>query len=291
MKKTIYIVCLALAFTSCEDTSNKTDDVTQENKETLNTDAASATENPNTEASAPNWMDKIADVDWIDNTASDHKLIFSKPTSKDGNITGELEEHFPGLVIICRYESNSEGALNIHLLKTIRDGVEELGSKTSSLKLQLIDEDNTLVINSPDGRKVSYKRSQNKNSQKETTTETASNNSTDKLWMDKIAAGDWKNVMNNQIVRFNKPTLQGDIIKGEMELNESGYAQVFRYERVADGTMKCNLIRFKMPGDEAFTEESGSGNGYDVTFKTELNDNGNTLILRHSNGNTYTYKQ
>lgn len=268
--KTLYLICLILAFLSCKNAShNDTSSTTETNQET---------------STEQRWMEKIAGADWIDTSAPDHKLVFGKPTIQSSVVTGSLEEHFPGLVNVCKYECISEGNINIHLLKTIRDGVEEQRSNQSSLKLQLADE-NTLNIHYPDGRTITYKRSQNNALKKEAVTE----NSSENLWMNKIQ-GDWKNVMNHQRVKFNKPAQQGDIIKGEVEMHEESFIQVFRYERTADGQMKCKLLRFKITGDKDYTEENGSGNGFDVSFKTELLDDGNNLVLHHSNGTKYTYK-
>jgi|GEM_PF-3629320 len=284
--KTLYIICLAFAVISCGDKPKESGDT---NQETQNNDSLSIAEGVNPEASAElRWMEKIADVDWIENGEPDHKLIFRKPTSQSGSLKGDLEEHFPGLVNFGKYDSNSEGVLNIQLLKTIREGVEEQRSSTANLKLSLADE-NTLVINYPDGRTLSYKRSQKSNSPKETKTGSTPEPNNATLWMNKIE-GDWKNIMNAQIVRFNKPLQQGETIKGEVEMHEESFIQVFRYERTADGQMKCKLLRFKITGDESYTEEN-TGKESDASFKTELLDEGNTLVLHHSNGTTYTYKR
>src|SRR5690606_25107450 len=122
-------------------------------------------------------------------------------------------------------------------------------------KLELLDGGNTLVLSPADGRTLRYSRSKDNNaSVKETTTETGSNIGTKNLWLDKIA-GDWKNVENGHPVKFGKPSQQGDMITGEMELNENSFIQVFKYDRAADGLMKCKLIRFKMQGDADYTDE------------------------------------
>ncbi|SMC62882.1 hypothetical protein [Moheibacter sediminis] len=276
--KTLYLVCLALAILSCKDTSDKSEDVTT-NPESLNADAAEQL-----------WMDKIADVDWMENDKPGHKIRVGKPTIQNGIATGEFQESYSGMLNVCKYESPSEGILNMQIIKTIRDGVAEKRTGEFIFKYNLLDNGNTLVLNHSDGRTLHYTRSQNSNPVKETAIESGSNNSKNQLWMDKIATDDWKNVMNHQIVRFGKPTQHGDIIKGEVEMHEESFTQVFKYERVPDGEIKCKLIRFKIKGDQDFTEENSSGKEFDFSFKTELLDDGNTLVLNHSNGNTYRYK-
>ncbi len=283
MKATIYIICLAFAAVSCNDSSKKSG-------EANNTDTS--INKTTTEAPVqPTWMDKIGNAAWIDNSAADHKLVIGKPTTEGGIIKGEFKEHFPGLVNICRYEGVSEGVLNVHLLKTIHDGVETQRAGIINLKLQLTDGDNTLVVNYPDGRTLRYTRSKNSNATQEVKagTDNSPEANQARLWMDKITAGDWKNVMNAQKVVFNKPVQEGNIIKGEIELHEESFVQVFRYERVSAAEMKCKLTRFKVKGDKAFTEENKGGKEYDVIFKTELLDNGNTLVLTHANGKADRY--
>jgi len=281
-KKALYIICLALVVISCNNSSEKSG-------ETNNADTAinkTTTEAP----AAQSWMDKIAGAAWIDNSDQQHKLLFGKPTTQGGIVKGEFEEHFYRFVNLCRYERVSDGVLNIHLLKTINNGVEELRTGITNLKLQLTDGDNTLVINYPDGRVLKYTRSKSSNTTPEVKAATATSpeESQARLWMEKIATGDWKNVMNAQKLVFNKPVQEGNIIKGEIEMHEESFVQVYRYERVSAAEMKCKLIRYKIKGDKDFTEEN-KGKEFDVIFKTELLDNGNTLVLTHSNGKAYRY--
>lgn len=271
-KKFIFIVCLAFALTSCGDSSKEN--------------------GTHTEASAEQqWMERIADVVWTEIERPDYNIKFSKPIMEGDIVTGEYVETFPGGSTLCKYEVASEGALKMQIVKNIEGGKEEqVNSAPFDFKIDLLDDGNTLVLNLANGRKLRYSRSKDNNaSVKETTTETGTNNSPKNLWLDKIA-GDWKNVENGHTVNFGKPSQQGDIITGEMELNESSFIQVFKYNRSADGLMKCKLIRFKMQGDANYTDED-TGKEFDFTFNSDLTDNGNSLTLKHSNGKTYTYKR
>lgn len=272
-KKIIFIVCLAFAVTSCGDSSKENGTTSEASAEQL-------------------WMDKIADVVWTEIERPNHSIKFSKPVMEGDIVAGEYVETFPGGSTICKYESSSEGVLNMQVVKNIEGGKEnEASGGKFVFELELLDGGNTLVLNLANGRALRYSRSKDNNaSVKETTTETGTNNNGSKnLWLDKIA-GDWKNVENGHPLNFGKPSQQGDMITGEMELNENSFIQVFKYNRSADGLMKCKLIRFKMQGDANYTDED-TGKEFDFTFNSDLTDNGNSLSLKHSNGKTYTYKR
>ncbi len=280
MKKTLYILCFAFVVTSCGDASKGSEG-----------ESTTVTEGSASEPSAAFlWMEKIGDVVWIDDKRPNFNISFVKPVMQGDIVTGEYVENFPGGTTICKYETSSEGILNMQLVKHIENGKEvNVTLANFVFKLEILDDGNRLVINHSDGRTISYTRSDSTSSVKETTTETNSMSSETKLWMDKVATTDWKNIMNHQMVKFSKPTVQGDVVKGKVEMHEESFIQVFRYEK-SGSEMKCKLIGYKLKGKEEFTEKESSGDEFDFSFTTELQDNGNTLTLKHSNGVTYTYK-
>jgi len=275
--KILYIICLALFLTSCGDASKDTSSSTTE-------------ESAPEPSSAFLWMEKIGDVVWIDDKRPNFNITFSKPVMEGNIATGEYKENFPGGITYCKYESTEDGVLNLQLVKHIENG-KEVNVKLANFvfKLEILDDGNKLVINHSDGRTISYTRSDSTSSVNETKTETHSMSSETKLWMDKVATTDWKNIMNPQLVKFSKPTVEGNVVKGEVEMHEESFIQVFRYEK-SGSEMKCKLIGYKLKGKDEYTEKESSGDDFDFSFTTELQDNGNTLILKHSNGVTYTYK-
>lgn len=282
MKKTkiLYIFCLALFVTSCGDASKESEG-----------ESTTVTEETTSEPSAAFlWMEKIGDVVWIDDERPNFNISFGKPVMQGDIVTGEYVENFPGGTTICKYETSKEGVLNMQLVKHIEND-KEVNVKLANFvfKLEILDDGNKLVINHSDGRTISYTRSDSTSSVKETKAETNSMSSETKLWMDKVATTDWKNIMNYQMVKFSKPTVQGDVVKGEVEMHEESFIQFFRYEK-SGSEMKCKLLGFKIKGKEEYTEKESSGDAFDFSFTTELQDNGNVLILKHSNGVTYTYK-
>lgn len=280
MKKTkiLYIFCLALFLTSCGDASKDTSSSTTE-------------ESASGPSSAFLWMEKIGDVVWVNDERPNFNITFSKPVMEGNIATGEYKENFPGGTTYCKYESTEDGVLNMQLSKHIEND-KEVNVKLANFvfKLDIVDNGNKLVLNHSDGRTSNYTRSSSKSSVNETKSETNSMSSETKLWMDKVASTDWKNIMNYQMVKFSKPTVHGDIVKGEVEMHEESFIQYYRYEKIPGGEMKCKLLGFKIKGKDEFNENESSGDEFDFSFSTELQDNGNILILKHANGATYTYK-
>lgn len=170
MKKTIYVLCLVFAVTSCDDISKKIESVTEENQETKNPETTSttteepATETPKTEEqiaqeAAQLWMDKIADGEW-QNAYQGHKpekhriyLKFETPVLENGVITGEYQYkrvfYDTETIHFIRYTMLSSSQMEYEVVKHLLNGVEQenkWGGHKSTQYVKFFDDGNTLLI-------------------------------------------------------------------------------------------------------------------------------------------------
>lgn len=241
--KTFYIICIAFAIISCDNITNKNENLNEADFPIAGT-----------------WYVNDNGEAYTDNTLNFSEYTFGEPDQSGGKKLGKLRlVSFKGEEREGEYEIIDKNVLVIYLLNE-NDFTFTYTYFPDDKKLEMnyAGQERTLVREKP-------------------LTEAEIQ---DQLWMDKIADVDWVN--NTLKMRFDKPTREGSVIKGNVDIYHFGEIFHCKYERSSGGQTTLQQTKETMSGAKL------SG-GLPFEFKmlldkenilTYTNEYNNTTILR-----------
>lgn len=192
---------------------------------------------------------------YTDNTLNFAEYTFGEPDQSGGKLLGKLRlMSFDGEEREAEYEIIEKNVLNIYILNendytfTYTYYPEE-----EKVEMNYAGQERTLVREKPlTEEEIQTQR-----------------------WMDHIADVDWKS--SGAILRFDKPTKEGNLIKGKLILKAHGDKAHLQYERTFDGQMTVKQLELS---------EHGANYGFGNQVTMLLDKEAKNLTITSTNGSS-----